>query len=66
MKLGILNKISNDLDELLLPCTIDLSIFRDISDADVAEQIQRVGKTFYARTGTTSPPFLEKGFSPPL
>ncbi len=38
------------LDDLLLPYTIDLSIFSDISDADVVEHIQRVGVTFYEKT----------------
>lgn len=49
LRLDILNKISNDLDDLLLPYTIDLSIFHDISDPDVVEHIQHVGMTFYAR-----------------
>jgi hypothetical protein len=40
-------KILNDLDDLLLPYTIDLSIFDDISDPDVIENIQRVGVIFY-------------------
>jgi predicted nucleotidyltransferase len=40
-------KILNDLDELLLPYIIDLSIFDDIGEPDVIEHIQRVGITFY-------------------
>ncbi len=40
-------KISNDLDDLLLPYTIDLSIFNQIDDPDVIEHINRVGKLFY-------------------
>jgi len=34
---------------LLLPYTIDLSIFNDISDTDVIEQIQRVGIPFFEK-----------------
>ena len=47
----VLLKIMNDLDELLLPYTIDLSIFNDISDSEVIKHIQRVGVTFYERDG---------------
>jgi len=39
----------DELDDLLLPYTIDLSILDQISDPDVVEHIQRVGVTFYAR-----------------
>ncbi len=45
----ILLKIMNDLDDLLLPYHIDLSIFRDISDQSVLEHIKRVGVVFYQR-----------------
>lgn len=48
-----LNEIFNildDLDELLLPYTIDLSIFKDIDDPDVIEHIQRVGVIFYDKS----------------
>jgi uncharacterized protein len=44
-----LYKIMNELDDLLLPYTIDLSIFRDISDRDVIEHIRRVGIAFYEK-----------------
>ncbi len=40
LKLNILYKILNDLDDLLLPYTIDLSIFHQISDPDVIEHIK--------------------------
>jgi predicted nucleotidyltransferase len=54
LTLNVIYKILNDLDELLLPYTIDLSIFDDISDPDVIGHIQRVGITFY-RKGETIP-----------
>jgi len=46
---NVLYRIMDDLDDLLLPYTIDLSIFDVISDADVIEHIQRVGVTFYKK-----------------
>jgi len=49
LTLNVIYRILNDLDELLLPYTIDLSIFDDISDPDVIEHIQRVGVTFYEK-----------------
>jgi uncharacterized protein len=49
LSLEVLNKISNDLDDLLLPYTIDVSIFHDIGDPDVIDHIQRAGMTFYTR-----------------
>ena len=47
LTLNVLCKIANDLDDLYLPYTIDLSIFHDISDSDVIGHIQQVGVTVY-------------------
>ena len=47
LTLSVLCKIANDLDDLFLPYTIDLSIFHDISDLDVIGNIQQVGVTVY-------------------
>ncbi len=47
LTLNVIYKVLDDLDELLLPYTIDLSIFNDIGDPDMIEHIQRVGVTFY-------------------
>ncbi len=49
LTLKVLYRIMNEIDDLLLPYTFDLSIFNDISDADVVEHIQRVGVTFYKK-----------------
>ena len=49
LTLNVLNKIMDELDDLLLPYTIDLSVFRDISDPDVIEHIERVGVIFYEK-----------------
>jgi len=50
LTLKVLYRIMDDLDDLLMPYTIDLSIFNTISDPDVVEHIQRVGTTFYEKT----------------
>lgn len=52
LTLNVLYRIMDNLDDLLLPYTFDLSIFRHISDPDVIEHIQRVGITFYERVDT--------------
>lgn len=50
LTLNVVYKILDDLDELLLPYTIDLSLFNNIGDPDVIEHIQRVGVTFYDKS----------------
>ncbi len=45
----ILSKIANDLDEQLLPYTIDLSIFKNVRNPDMIQQIERVGVVFYKK-----------------
>lgn len=47
--LAQLLKIENDLDELLLPYKIDLSLYHHIDNPDLIEHIRRVGKVFYAK-----------------
>jgi len=49
LTLQVLYKIMDEIDDLLLPYTIDLSIYEHISDPDVIEHIQRVGVAFYER-----------------
>ena len=49
LTLQMLYKIMDELDDLLLPYTIDLSIFNDIGDPDVIAHIQRVGVAFYEK-----------------
>ncbi len=43
----IVNKISWQLDDLLLPYTFDLSIFNHISQIGLLDYIKRVGIIFY-------------------
>jgi len=42
-----LGKIDMELDDLLLPYKIDLSLFRQIDNPNLIEQIERVGVVFY-------------------
>lgn len=44
-----LNKLSLEIDELLLPYTIDLSILRHIRNQDLLDHIGRVGKRSTAK-----------------
>jgi uncharacterized protein len=50
LTLRVLYKIMDELDDLLLPYTIDLSIYANIGDPAVIEHIQRVGVTFYEKS----------------
>jgi uncharacterized protein len=50
LTLNIMCGIIGELDNLLLPYTIDLSIFRDIKDEEVIAYIERVGVPFYEKT----------------
>jgi len=50
----LLLKILTELDDLLLPWIIDLSIFRQIDNVSLLEHIERVGVLFYQRTGQIS------------
>jgi len=45
----VLYQIMDELDDLLLPYTIDLSIYADFTDPAVIAHIQRVGVTFYEK-----------------
>ena len=47
LNLKILNKISNELDDLLLPYMIDLSIYSQIENQDLLDHINRVGQVIY-------------------
>lgn len=54
LTLEILYRIMGEIDDLLLPYTVDLSIFRQISDPDVIDHIRRVGVVFYEKERETS------------
>lgn len=45
----VLFRLIDELDELLLPYQIDLSLHADIRDPSVLEHIARVGSVFYTK-----------------
>lgn len=45
----LLGQINSALDDVLLPYTIDLSIFDTLNHAKLQEHIERVGVVFYKR-----------------
>lgn len=46
-------KIETELDDLLLPYKIDLSLLHKINDADLIDHIVRVGAVFYDKQDAT-------------
>jgi len=60
LTLKVLYKVMDELDDLLLPYTIDLSLFQDISDPDVIEHIRRVGVTFYEKKDSAEMQFTDQ------
>lgn len=50
-----LGEIAEELDELLLPYQIDISLFRQIGHADLREHIERVGAVLYRRSAESPP-----------
>lgn len=53
LSLSIIHKIDNELDDLLLPYTFDLSIFNHIDNPGLIDHIKSVGFVFY-ESGTQS------------
>lgn len=43
----VFNQLELDLDDLLLPYKIDLSLYEQIDDADLKSHIERVGQTLF-------------------
>jgi len=50
LTIGILNQISWQLDDLLLPYTFDLSNFHQINNPALIEHIERIGKAIYEKS----------------
>ena len=50
-------RISGMIDDLPIPYTCDLSIFREIKSENLIEHIERVGQIFYERSEQRSPAF---------
>ena len=53
LSLGLLLQIMNELDELLLPWTIDLSLYSSIENPDLRDHIERVGIVFFDAPGVS-------------
>ena len=47
LDLTVLNRVDNELDDLLLPWSFDLSIYSQITSPDLIEHIDRAGVIFY-------------------
>jgi predicted nucleotidyltransferase len=58
LNLSLLLEIETELDDLLLPYTIDLSLYRHIENPALLAHIKRVGRVFYTRDNLA----LEKVF----
>lgn len=52
LSLTMLQKIEDELDDLLLPYKIDLSLHKQIENKELLEHIERVGKVFFERSDT--------------
>lgn len=49
------NQLTTELDDLLLPYQIDLSIYQHIDNDELKAHIQRHGQVMYARSGSRKP-----------
>lgn len=47
-----LTSIAGELDDSLIPYTIDISLYNDLNNAKLREHIDRVGVVFYEREGS--------------
>lgn len=57
-------EIENELDDLLLPYKIDLSVLTSIDNAELIEHIRRVGVVFYSRPAEREAMQSKRGQSP--
>jgi uncharacterized protein len=51
LSFSALLEIENELDDLLLPYKIDLSLKKNISNPELIEHLNRVGVVFYQQAG---------------
>ncbi len=49
LDLSIIYRIEEEIDDLLLPYTFDISIYHQISNENLIEHIDRVGVVFYEK-----------------
>ena len=50
LNLSIINQISLAIEELLLPYTVDISVFSHIKEPGLIDHINRMGIEFYSRS----------------
>ncbi len=55
LNLNQLLRIETELDDLLLPYNIDISIFNKIENPELIEHINRVGITLYEKKNSNEP-----------
>ncbi|NTV68175.1 MAG: nucleotidyltransferase domain-containing protein [Chlorobaculum sp.] len=60
LELNTLYRIMDEIDDLLLPYTFDLSVLRLINDHEVQEHIERAGVVFYDRAEKTLTPEVQR------
>jgi uncharacterized protein len=49
LDLSTLQKVEDDLDDLLLPYKLDLSLMKHIKNTELLDHIQRIGVVFYEK-----------------
>jgi uncharacterized protein len=49
LDLSTLHKVEDDLDDLLLPYKLDLSLMKHIKNTELLDHIQRIGVIFYEK-----------------
>lgn len=49
LNLAVINKLSIQIDDLLLPYTFDISIYDHLNNKDLIDHINRAGKTIYTK-----------------
>ena len=54
-----LSSIESDIDDLFLPYSFDISIFKDIDNPDLVEHINRVGVVLYEKDSLSAFPKVE-------
>ena len=59
---GLLTRLDNELDDLLLPYKFDISHFSSLTHPDLIDHIRRVGVVFYAKK-PNAPPASTNGSS---
>jgi len=55
LTLQTLCRIMNAIDDLMLPYSVDLVIFKQVGDPDLRTHIQQTGVVFYQRAASTPP-----------